>query len=94
MSRQVDHRPVEASGQYGWKPTLIEDPIARMEAEQHMRDPLLVRYFSMFFMNVSRKLLKRLPWRAAHADFPLLLRYGLDDHIVGQRGCDLIFAQW
>jgi alpha-beta hydrolase superfamily lysophospholipase len=66
----------------------------RKEAEARGKDPLLVKYFSLYYMMESKKLIDAMVARARNADYPLLLVYGTGDGIVDQRGCDEIFAAW
>ncbi len=75
-------------------PSLIENESDRQESEQRLNDTLLVKYFSMYYMNETRKLLNSMIDYAKKADFPLLLIYGLKDPIVDKKGCDLIFENW
>jgi alpha-beta hydrolase superfamily lysophospholipase len=75
-------------------PTLIENEEDRKESEQRINDPLLVKYFSMYMMTESRKLMKSMIYHSKTADYPLLLIYGENDNIVDKKGCDLIFDKW
>lgn len=85
------HKPVvNMSGD----PSLIKDESDREESEQRQRDPLLVKYFSMHYMNEVRKIIKAMPDHAARARCPLLLIYGLKDSIVDKKGCDQLFRIW
>ena len=75
-------------------PTKIENLEDRKESESRINDPLLVRYFSMFSMNESRKLLKSMIDYSKTANYPLLLIYGEKDNIVDKKGCDMLFDAW
>jgi alpha-beta hydrolase superfamily lysophospholipase len=85
------HRPiVNMAG----NPALIQDEADRTEAVARGNDPLLVKYFSLYYMNKSRKMMARMGNKAKKADYPLLLVYGSNDSIVEKSGCDEIFASW
>lgn len=75
-------------------PALIQDEDDRKEAESRANDPLLVRYFSLYYMNQSRKMMAAMVEKAKKADYPLLLIYGTKDSIVEKSGCDEIFGAW
>lgn len=75
-------------------PALIEDEAERTEAEARGRDPLLVKYFSLYYMNSARKMMAAMVKKAKEADYPLLLIYGSKDSIVEKSGCDEIFTAW
>lgn len=75
-------------------PALIQDEAERKEAEARGRDPLLVQYFSLYYMNKSRKMMAEMIEKAKKANYPLLLIYGNKDSIVEKSGCDEIFAAW
>ncbi len=75
-------------------PTLISNEEERKEAEERGKDPLLVKYFSMYYMNESKKIMDAMVDKAKKADYPLLLVYGTSDSIVEKSGCDEIFAVW
>lgn len=85
------HKPVV---NMAGNPSLIEDETERLEAEARTRDPLLVKYFSLYSMNQSRKMMADMIKKAQNADYPLLLIYGNKDSIVEKSGCDAIFAAW
>jgi alpha-beta hydrolase superfamily lysophospholipase len=85
------HKPVV---NMAGNPALIKDEAERMEAEARGRDPLLVKYFSLYYMNKSRKMMAAMVKKAKKADYPLLLIYGNKDGIVEKSGCDEIFAAW
>ena len=85
------HKPVV---NMAGNPALIEDEAERKEAETRGRDPLLVKYFSLYYMNNSRKLMTSMMEKAKKADYPLLLIYGDNDSIVEKTGCDQIFEAW
>lgn len=75
-------------------PSLIEDEAERLEAEARGRDPLLVKYFSLYYMNKTQKMMADMVKKAQKADYPLLLIYGSKDSIVEKSGCDELFAAW
>ncbi len=75
-------------------PALIQDDDDRKEAESRGNDPLLVQYFSLYYMNQSRKMMAAMLEKAKKADYPLLLIYGSKDSIVEKSGCDEIFETW
>ena len=85
------HKPVV---NMAGNPALIENEADRKESEQRIQDPLLVKYFSMFMMLKSKKVMDAMPDYAKKADYPLLLIYGLKDNIVDKKGCDRIFDVW
>jgi alpha-beta hydrolase superfamily lysophospholipase len=75
-------------------PAKIENEEDRAESEARLKDSLLVKYFSMYMMNESGKLLRSMSTMSARADYPLLLIYGMKDSLVDKKGCDLIFDKW
>jgi esterase/lipase len=75
-------------------PSLIENEEDRKESEKRLSDPLLVKHFSMVYMNEVRKLLRSMLSYAKQANYPLLLIYGMKDNIVDKAGCDLIYQHW
>ncbi|HRZ78638.1 MAG TPA: alpha/beta fold hydrolase [bacterium] len=75
-------------------PSLIENEEDRKESESRINDPLLVKYFSMYMMLESGKLLNSMVKLSKTAKYPLLLIYGKEDSIVDKRGCDMIFNSW
>lgn len=75
-------------------PALIQDKNERLEAEERGRDPLLVKYISLYYMSQSKKMMAAMIDKVKNADFPLLLIYGNKDSIVDKSGCDEIFAVW
>ena len=75
-------------------PALIQDEEERKEAAARALDPLLVKYFSLYHMNQSRKVMAAMVEKAKKADYPLLLIYGNKDSIVEKSGCDEIFTAW
>lgn len=85
------HKPiVNMAGE----PSLIEDEEDRKESEQRNKDPLLVKYFSMYMMLESKKLMNAMIEYAIRADYPLLLIYGAKDNIVDKKACDRLFEAW
>lgn len=75
-------------------PTQIENEDDKNESELRTKDSLLVKYFSMYMMVESRKLIKSMLDISKTADYPLLLIYGEKDNIVEKKGCDMIFDAW
>jgi len=75
-------------------PTIIENEEDRKDSELRINDKLLVKYFSMYMMIESRKLLKSMIDYSKTANFPLLLIYGEKDNIVDKKSCDIIFNAW
>jgi alpha-beta hydrolase superfamily lysophospholipase len=75
-------------------PSKIENEDDRKESEQRLKDSLLVKYFSLYFMNESRKLMNKMPYYSGKANYPLLLVYGMKDNIVDKKGCDSIYSSW
>ncbi len=63
-------------------PSKIENEADRRDAEKRANDPLLVNYFSLYYMNEVRKLIKTTLDYCKKADYPLLLIYGMKDAIV------------
>lgn len=75
-------------------PSLIENSEDRKESEERNNDILLVKYFSMYYMIESKKIMDKMVEFALNADYPLLLIYGNEDRIVDKAGCDSIFNNW
>lgn len=75
-------------------PALIENEEDRKDSQARVNDPLLVRYFSMYVMIQSRKLMNSMIGYSKTANYPLLLIYGEKDSIVDKMGCDLLFDSW
>jgi alpha-beta hydrolase superfamily lysophospholipase len=75
-------------------PSLIENENDRRESELRNNDPLLVKYFSMYYMFESKKIMDAMVEYAKKAEHPLLLLYGKNDMIVDKAGCDQIFEAW
>ena len=75
-------------------PTTIENEEDRKESLARINDQLLVKYFSMYMMMESRKLMKSMIGYTKTANYPLLLIYGEKDNIVDKKGCDTIFYAW
>lgn len=75
-------------------PALIENEEDRKDSQARVNDPLLVRYFSMYMMTQSRKLMNSMIGYSKTANYPLLLIYGEKDSIVDKMGCDLLFDSW
>ncbi|MFH1249867.1 MAG: alpha/beta hydrolase [bacterium] len=75
-------------------PELIKNPDERKESEERNNDPLLVKYFSMYCMFESKKLMDSMPEMAKACKQPLLLVYGKEDSIIEKEGCDLLYNNW
>jgi len=75
-------------------PALIENEDDRKESELRYNDRLLVKYFSMYMMIESKKIMDSMILYSKKANYPLLLIYGEKDSIVDKKGCDLIFDSW
>ncbi len=75
-------------------PTSIENEDDKKESASRLNDQLLVKYFSMYYMTQSRKLMNTMIDYGKNAKYPLLLIYGMMDNIVDKRGCDMIFKEW
>ncbi|MBX9781736.1 MAG: lysophospholipase [Chitinophagaceae bacterium] len=75
-------------------PSQIENEEDRKDSENNSTDTLLVKYFSMHYMDEVRKSIQSMPGLCKKADYPLLLIYGMNDNIVDKKGCDLIFENW
>lgn len=75
-------------------PTKIENEEDRKESESRINDPLLVKYFSMYMMTGTKKIMDSMIDYSKTANYPLLLIYGEKDNIVDKKGCDLIFENW
>ncbi|MDP1678202.1 MAG: alpha/beta fold hydrolase [Bacteroidota bacterium] len=75
-------------------PAKIENEEARKESELRINDPLLVKYFSMYMMSESKKIMDSMIDYSKTADYPLLLIYGEKDNVVDRTGCDLIYENW
>lgn len=72
----------------------IENADDRRESELRVNDPLLVKYFSMYMMTESKKVMDSMIDFSKTADYPLLLLFGSKDNLVDKSGCDLIFENW
>lgn len=75
-------------------PSEIENQEDRKESELRMNDPFLVKYFSIYMMSESKKIMDSMIDYSKTANYPLLLIYGEKDNLVDKRGCDLIFENW
>jgi alpha-beta hydrolase superfamily lysophospholipase len=75
-------------------PTKIENEEDRKESESRINDPLLVKYFSMYMMTETKKIMDSMIDYSKTADYPLLLIYGEKDNIVDKKGGDLIYENW
>ncbi|MCK9212420.1 MAG: lysophospholipase [Ignavibacteriaceae bacterium] len=75
-------------------PTKIENEEDRKESESRINDSLLVKYFSMYMMTESKKIMDSMIDYSKTANYPLLLIYGEKDNIVDKNGCDLIYENW
>ena len=76
------------------EPEKIKNPEERLEAEARNNDPLLVKYFSLYCMMNSQKLMDAMIGKSKHCDTPLLLLYGTTDSLVDKSGVDELFAAW
>jgi alpha-beta hydrolase superfamily lysophospholipase len=75
-------------------PGRIKNSEERKEAEERGNDPLLVKYFSLYCMMNSKKLMDAMVEKSRRCDTPLLLIYGTADSLVDKSGCDELFAGW
>jgi alpha-beta hydrolase superfamily lysophospholipase len=75
-------------------PSMIENEDDRKDSESKINDPLLVKYFSMYMMTQSRKLMNSMIKYSQTANYPLLLIYGEKDSIAEKKGCDILFDAW
>ena len=75
-------------------PSEIENEEDRKESELRINDPLLVKYFSMYMMSESKKIMDSMIDYSKTSNYPLLLIYGEKDNIVDKKGCDLIYENW
>jgi alpha-beta hydrolase superfamily lysophospholipase len=75
-------------------PAKIENEEDKKESGLRINDPLLVKYFSMYMMTESKKIMDLMIVYSKTANYPLLLIYGESDNIVDKKGCDLIFEHW
>jgi alpha-beta hydrolase superfamily lysophospholipase len=75
-------------------PSKIENEEDRKDSENKANDTLLVKFFSMYYMMETRKLLSSTLDYCKKADYPLLLIYGMKDNIADKTGCDLMFENW
>lgn len=75
-------------------PSKIENSEDRKESESRINDPLLVKYFSMYMMTESERLMKSMIEYSKTAKYPLLLIHGEKDNIVDKKGCDMLYENW
>ena len=75
-------------------PEKIVNPAEKAEAAARAEDPLLVRYFSLYMMMESGRMMDRMAENAAKISSPLLLVYGTADSIVDRKGCDIVYQAW
>jgi len=75
-------------------PTKIENEEDRKDSEQRINDPLLVKYFSLYMMIESRKVMNDMIGYSKTANYSLLLIYGVKDNIVDKKGCEMLFDAW
>ena len=75
-------------------PSIIENEEDRKESESRINDPFLVKYFSMYMMSESKKIMDSMIDYSRAANYPLLLFYGEKDNLVDKKGCDLIYENW
>ncbi len=76
------------------EPGRIKNAEERQEAEERNHDPLLVKYFSLYCMMNSKKLMDAMIEKSRHCSVPLLLIYGTKDSLVDKSGCDELFVSW
>jgi alpha-beta hydrolase superfamily lysophospholipase len=72
----------------------IKNEEDRRKSEKRENDALLVKYFSIYYMIESRKLINLMLEFCKKAEYPLQLIYGMKDNIVDKKGCDLIYENW
>jgi alpha-beta hydrolase superfamily lysophospholipase len=75
-------------------PSEIENEEDRKESELRINDPLLVKYFSLYMMSESKKIMDSMIDYSKTAEYPLLVIYGQKDNLVDKKGCDLIYENW
>lgn len=75
-------------------PSEIVNEEDRKESELRINDPFLVKYFSIYMMMESKKVMDLMIDYSKTANYPLLLIYGEKDNIVDKKGCDQIFENW
>ncbi len=75
-------------------PSIIENENDRRESELRNNDLLLVKYFSMYYISESKKIMDSMVENSQKAEYPLLLLCGQNDMIVDKAGCDQIFEAW
>lgn len=75
-------------------PEQMQNLEERNEAIERLNDPLLVKYFSLYLMIESRKMMDQMVDKAKDANYPLLLLFGTSDSIVDKMGCDDLFFAW
>lgn len=75
-------------------PSKIENEVDRKDSESRVNDPLLVKYFSLYYMINSRTLMDSMVGFSKMANYPILLIYGENDNIVDKKGCDILFDAW
>lgn len=75
-------------------PDLIENEEDKKESQSRINDPLLVKYFSIYYLIKSRKIMNCMIDYSRKANYPLLLVYGMKDNIVDKKGCDMIYNAW
>lgn len=75
-------------------PSAMVDEEDRNESMARMNDSLLVKYFSIYMMMESKRIMDSMAVFAKTADYPLLLIHGDRDNIADIKGCDLIYDAW
>lgn len=75
-------------------PRFIKNQEDRKEAIKRINDPLLVKYFSMYMMMETKKMMDEMLIHSRKVRCPLLLLYGSMDSIVDKKGCDEIYSAW
>jgi alpha-beta hydrolase superfamily lysophospholipase len=76
------------------EPSKIENEDDRKDSESRVNDHLLVKYFSMYYMIHTKRLMNSMIVFSRMAKYPLLLLYGEKDNIVDKKGCDILFDSW
>jgi alpha-beta hydrolase superfamily lysophospholipase len=85
-------RPSALTVDMNSRPSAVAHPADRAEAEAMQADPLVVRYFSMRFMNAQKQVMDRCATNAALVDAPMLLVQGGKDALVDPQGTDELLA--
>lgn len=75
-------------------PARLENSEDRKESEIRSNVPLLVRYFSMYMMTESKKLMNTMLDYSKAANYPLLPLHGEKDNLIDKKECDLLYDTW